>query len=320
MTTGIVIKGKWGLSDRVLRKMLSVRNRCIEPPFDSDAPQHALWGADLWHNYPVKNYVYKFNKYGFRGEDYELYQDQAINIAIGDCNTLGIGVPIEHTWPYQLSELLNEPVLNYAVNGLSYFDYAEVVEKTRREMHQVRRVFVMYGLANVEGPASRVVYEWSQLPITQRIEQLKKHCWLHGAYYVFNPAWQWPTEELSELYRHFPDAHAYMQDAIFERREVDIDLLLRIVDLRQKYKELSGRFWPDYEQVIMTWYSGRNIMHLFDQPIDQKLISVWLRDYLQVWATRLMFRGRDGWHPGQYLNSKIANYFFQKSKAGNAPD
>lgn len=314
MTYNPVIKGKWGLSDRVLRKMVSVRNKKFVPPYDVDSPDHALYGSTYWHAYPYKDYCYQFNSYGFRGPEFAPYGDKPINVAIGDCNTLGIGVPEQHTWPYQLSQMLKEPVLNYAVNGIGYYDFAEILEKTRREMRQIRRVFVMYGLANTEGPASRVVYEWSQLPITQRIEQLKKHCWLHGAYYVFNPAWQWPTEELPVLYQHFPEAHAYMKNLRLDLRSVDIDLLLAIPALREKYLELAGRAWPHYDNLLMSWYAGERILDQFDQPIDQKLMTTWIREHLHIWAERILLRGRDGWHAGAWLNRRIALDLFDQCR------
>lgn len=79
-----------------------------------DSPAHCLNLAH-YHSYPDEIY-YKFNSLGYREK--EQYTGNEI-LAIGDSFTLGLGVNVEDTWPAQLSNLLNYPVLNFSLNGAS---------------------------------------------------------------------------------------------------------------------------------------------------------------------------------------------------------
>ena len=62
--------------------------------------------------------LYDFNKLGYRHGSHLDYRGDEI-LAVGDSFTLGLGVNREHTWPEQLSQLLDYPVLNFSMNGAS---------------------------------------------------------------------------------------------------------------------------------------------------------------------------------------------------------
>lgn len=62
--------------------------------------------------------TYEFNQLGYRHSDASKYRGDEI-LAIGDSFTLGLGVNQTDTWPEQLSQLLNYPVLNFSLNGCS---------------------------------------------------------------------------------------------------------------------------------------------------------------------------------------------------------
>lgn len=61
---------------------------------------------------------YNFNELGYREFSIKKYNLNPI-IAIGDSFTLGLGLPIELTYPKQLEKLLNYQVLNFSLNGAS---------------------------------------------------------------------------------------------------------------------------------------------------------------------------------------------------------
>lgn len=61
---------------------------------------------------------YKFNELGYRERPLTEYQKNSI-ICIGDSFTVGLGLPVEMTYPYRLEKLLNYPVLNFSLDGAS---------------------------------------------------------------------------------------------------------------------------------------------------------------------------------------------------------
>lgn len=58
---------------------------------------------------------YRFNSHGFRCAEWD--QIQTHNIALGCSHTQGVGLPLKYTWPYKLSFLLKQSVLNLGVGG-----------------------------------------------------------------------------------------------------------------------------------------------------------------------------------------------------------
>ena len=64
------------------------------------------------------NVSYQFNSLGFRERSVSQYCTDAI-VVIGDSFTVGLGLPIELTYPAQLEKLLGHQVLNFGLNGAS---------------------------------------------------------------------------------------------------------------------------------------------------------------------------------------------------------
>jgi hypothetical protein len=61
---------------------------------------------------------YKFNDYGYRSSyDYKSLMDSNKIICIGCSFTEGIGLDIEETWPYLLSQKIGLPYLNLGIAG-----------------------------------------------------------------------------------------------------------------------------------------------------------------------------------------------------------
>lgn len=70
-----------------------------------------------YRKYPY-SVSYKFNELGYRERSVNDYNPNAI-IAIGDSFTVGLGLPVELTYPVQLESLVNHQVLNFGLNGAS---------------------------------------------------------------------------------------------------------------------------------------------------------------------------------------------------------
>lgn len=62
-----------------------------------------------------KTFTYKFNKYGFRCDEFETNSSSAM--FIGCSHTFGVGLPVECTFPYLISSKLNFKNINLGVGG-----------------------------------------------------------------------------------------------------------------------------------------------------------------------------------------------------------
>lgn len=87
--------------------------------FGIDSPKFC---NDLEHfnNYPHK-IDYQYNSRGFRDAEWpdNLYDLQNAIWCVGDSFTVGLGSPIEHTWPWVLQQATGTRTINVSMNGAS---------------------------------------------------------------------------------------------------------------------------------------------------------------------------------------------------------
>jgi hypothetical protein len=69
------------------------------------------------YKYPVN---YSFNSRGFRDHEWPADSELKQNIwCVGDSGTLGVGIPLSHTWPVLLEQQLQQPTIKIAMVGAS---------------------------------------------------------------------------------------------------------------------------------------------------------------------------------------------------------
>lgn len=73
-----------------------------------------------FNNYPYE-VIYNYNSRGFRDKEWPTDSEQLKNSiwCIGDSFTVGIGSPLEHTWPYVLEKKSNKNIINVSLDGAS---------------------------------------------------------------------------------------------------------------------------------------------------------------------------------------------------------
>ena len=99
--------------------------------------------TDWWKNYPVQDFDYQFNSWGFRGPEYEEYVGKPVILCMGDSNTVNLGAPIEHSWSSQLGNMMELPCINLGMVGAGN-DAIKLCYDRAYEVFDVQETFVMY--------------------------------------------------------------------------------------------------------------------------------------------------------------------------------
>lgn len=135
-------------------------------------------------SYPY-NIRYKFNDRGYRDLDWPEDIDQLKRAiwCIGDSFTLGLGSPLEHTWPYLLQKETNRRIINVSLNGASN---NWISRKT-------------LDILNIICPDT-VVIHWSYTHRREKpIEEIHKAKWKEFYNNVKDESWPKDPESIDEL-------------------------------------------------------------------------------------------------------------------------
>jgi hypothetical protein len=98
---------------------------------------------------------YRYNQRGFR--DREWPQDLSEVIwCIGDSFTTGLGAPVEHTWWYQLEQIIKRRCINISLDGASNQWIARQAQTIQQELGPVPIVIMWSYLHRRENPASNL--------------------------------------------------------------------------------------------------------------------------------------------------------------------
>lgn len=300
----------WGLTKRQWRIGKRLRNKTFEPPFGVDTPADCLLGEDYWHAYPIRNYNYVYNSWGFRDHDFEQHVGKEVNICIGDSDTVNIAGPVDHSWPRQLGQYFDIPTLNFGIDGLSFSDIDSMLTKIRSNF-RVKRVFILYNLFdNDQKIASKIIPSYNNLEIENKIKGFKQYCFRDDVYWQFDPPWSFDKEELRCLYEYFPAAHDYLKKIKPIWSSIDYQLAVSCKLLNTEYCKIAGDSWPTYPEFLQRLIIAPDkILEEFPSDFDRRLILGFLSDHL----LKLVYTNRDGYHLSKYVNKALADYFYQLS-------
>ena len=87
---------------------------CTEFGIDS---VEQCWNRSHFKNYS-KSVIYKFNQMGYRDEEWPKILNKNI-WCVGDSFTVGLGQPLEETWPQLVQQRLGKRIINVSMNGAS---------------------------------------------------------------------------------------------------------------------------------------------------------------------------------------------------------
>ena len=108
-----------------------------------DHPDISFRTSEDWYAYPIQDFDYQFNSWGFRGPEYTQFIGKPVNICLGDSFTVNVGGPIEHSWCSQLAQHYDVPTLNLGMDGAGN-DAIRLVYDRACDLFDVQNTFVMY--------------------------------------------------------------------------------------------------------------------------------------------------------------------------------
>jgi hypothetical protein len=149
--------------------------------------------------------------------------------------------------------------------------------------------------------------------IDSKINILKKYCWVHGAYWQFDPPWTFFSNELSCLYEHFPDAHNYLKNVELNYQSISLSLLLTQNLLDAEYQKISRASWPSFKKFCEIFLVSANVLDYFSVETDKHLINEYLSIHLIPTIKKMLLTNRDGWHMSRQVNKALADYFYQQT-------
>lgn len=189
--------------------------------------------------YPIQNFNYEFNSWGFRGSDYEQYRNLPIIACIGDSFTVNLGEPIEHSWPSLLQKHFDIPCLNFGINGAGNDTIRLVYEKVLT-LFEVKYVFVVYSFFNrrIENNILKSDYHDHE----ENIKHFEKN-FINNAFYQFIPHYCYSIEEKEYIKTKKEN---YLLDLYPNWRIHDPRELVT----KNNYEKLSGLDWCSYEEFL----------------------------------------------------------------------
>jgi len=201
-------------------------------------------------NYPIQDFDYQFNSWGFRGPEFTEFIGKPVNICLGDSIAVNIGGPIEHSWPSQLSKNFDIPVLNLGVCGIGN-DAIRLLYDHACRLFDVQNIFVMYSFLHrrlVNGITKLVVVSDEDNFLHFDVNRIE------SAYECALPGHRWSgteTEFLRKLGIYFLDEPTLVNLA--SNQQID----RKLYTSKLQYTQLQGTDWPTYEEFV----AGADLHH-----------------------------------------------------------
>lgn len=188
-------------------------------------------------NYPIQDFHYNFNDWGFRGNDYTKYLGKPVVLCLGDSLTVNIGGPIEHSWPSILQEYMEFPCLNMGVSGAGN-DAIRKVYEVSKNLFQVQYVFVVYSHFHRRLVNNELIMDW--FPHNENIDNFNEN-FIKEASYQFVPSWCHSDEENDFIKSK---VQPYLEDCFW-----DSSMDRKLVD-ENDYNSLKSDEWVSYKKFV----------------------------------------------------------------------
>ena len=248
-----------------------------------DHPKKCKCSVEEWYNYPIQNFNYEFNSWGFRGPEYAQFVGKSVNLCLGDSFTVNVGGPVDHSWCSQLALHFDVPTLNLGMDGAGN-DAIRLVYDRACDLFDVQNTFVMYSYLHrrlVDTKFEQEVYNDSE-----NFKYFLEHR-IIGVYESAIPYWNYVQNEEEFLNNN----RLFFFGSIKDRKTFTDP---------KKYNNLKGADWPSYEKYV----AGAEV------NLEQFTES-------DLYCSEQKFKNRDGHHMNQETNKVYADYFYNQWKQRN---
>ena len=260
-----------------------------------DHPDRSQRTTKEWHAYPVQDFDYKFNSWGFRGPDYKQYIDKKVNICLGDSFTVNVGGPIEHSWCSQLALHFDVPTINLGMDGAGN-DAIRLVYDRACDLFDVQNTFVMYSYLHRRLKNNDFIHVGC-LDHYENIKLFEKNM-LQDAIYTFLPSWCWDHEELDYLQnRHKNNLYNLPYSKSLSK---SLSSLSYKQFSKKTYNRWKGPDWVPYDE--------------FTKGITNKTMQddeIFISNIGKRWDSV----NRDGLHLNQSANKIVADFLWSQYNA-----
>ena len=257
-----------------------------------DTPGKALaMSVKDFHDYPIQDFDYQYNSWGFRGEDFEQYIGEKVNICLGDSMAVNIGGPVEHGFCSQLAEHFDIPTLNFGMVAAGNDAIFKVYESAIR-FFDVQNTFVMYSFLHrrlVDGKFEQHTYTDYKEDFSYFNKQR-----IPNAIECALPGWCWSDEEkqfLSNQGIYVPWVLYFSDHQTMDRRFI----------VKESYNNLRGPDWPTLEQFIQ---GAEPHADMFTKQFGQ-------------FVSYRVYTNRDGHHMNYNANKIYADYLYTQWRKNN---
>lgn len=276
-----------------------------------DTPGRSISSSRDFKEYPIQDFDYQFNSWGFRGPEYEQYIGKPVNICLGDSFTVNVGGPVEHSWCSQLAKHFTIPTLNLGMDGAGN-DAIKLVYTRACKLFNVQNTFVVYSYLH----RRLIDKEFTQgvLSNNENFEYFLEHRILNAIECAL-PSWCWTQEEKQFLrqYNTIISFNKLLQFIKLRKQKIyfldmpyvslfkDYQTMDRKFIVKDVYERLLGPDWPTVDQFVKG----------ADPHAD-----MFTKNFGRFVSTKI-YINRDGHHLNFEANEIYANYLYQQWKQNN---
>ena len=210
---------------------------------EMDTPGNNILAMSVedFHDYPIQDFDYQFNSWGFRGPEYKQYISNPVNICLGDSFTVNIGGPIEHSWCSKLAEHFDIPTINLGMDGAGN-DAIKLVYNRARKLFNVQNIFVIYSYLHRRIVDNKFIHFETNTNNTENFNYFLEQR-IPDAIECALPGWTWSTDEkkfLSDKGIYFLDVPYFSDHQTIDRRLI----------VKESYNILRGPDWPTLKEFV----------------------------------------------------------------------
>jgi hypothetical protein len=255
-----------------------------------DTPGFAQTNIDWRKTYPVQDFDYQFNSWGFRGPEYSDYIGKEVILCLGDSIVTNIGGPIKHSWPCILQRNFNIPCLNFGVEGAGN-DAIRLVYDRACKIFNVRYTFVVYTFLHRRLEDNQ--FKSEPHDFEDNIKHFEKN-FIKGAIFNFIPPTGYSIEEL----KYIDNLASRYINYNYKEHRTEVDKNRKCYVDKEHYNNLKGADWPSYKEFINGMPPHPNM----------------LTDNFNKFVNQNLWVNRDGWHLTYYANKLLTQNLYKQWK------